>query len=82
MFGVDTTSGSLLYVQKMPSLQPFGITVYGDDSQKPLTVNSYHIWTLLHSSTLENDIVNEFEYAHDRLIAPNASWMLLTLAHR
>lgn len=34
MFGVDTTSGSLFYVQKMPSLQPFGITVYGDDSQK------------------------------------------------
>lgn len=34
MFGVDTTSGSLLYSQKMPSLQPFGITVYGDDSQK------------------------------------------------
>lgn len=41
--------------------------------KKPLTVNSYHILTRLQLSTLKNDIVNEFEYAHDRLTAPNAS---------
>lgn len=73
MFGVDTTSGSLLYSQKMPSLQPFGITVYGDDSQKTSNGKQLPYMNTFTFKYIGNDIVNEFEYAHDRLTAPNAS---------
>lgn len=38
MFGVDTASGSLLYSRELPTLQPFAITVY--DNESPVTFNS------------------------------------------
>lgn len=30
MFGVNTTSGYLLYSRKLPTLQPYAITVYDE----------------------------------------------------
>lgn len=37
MFGVNTTSGYLLYSRKLPTLQPFAITLY--DNEPPVTFN-------------------------------------------
>lgn len=38
MFGVDTASGSPLYSRELPTLQPFAITVY--DNESPVTFNN------------------------------------------